>query len=152
VQAWADAAAAWQQLGDGYQAGCALLRKAECQLTDRRRAAAAAADTLRTAHQAAISARAQHLLRAVEATATRARLPLEDRAPGPAAPFRLSARESDVLTLVARGRTDRQIGTELFISHRTVERHVSNILAKLDAHTRAEVAAIAHRDGLVPVG
>jgi Bacterial regulatory proteins, luxR family len=52
---------------------------------------------------------------------------------------------------VALGRTDRQIGAELFISHRTVERHVSNILAKFDAHTRAEIAAIAHRDGLVPV-
>ena len=150
VQAWADAAAAWQELGDIYQAGCALLRKAECQFADRRRAAAA--DTLRAAHRTAISARAQHLLRAVEGTATRARLPLEDRAAGPAAPFRLSARESDVLTLVALGRTDRQIGEELFISHRTVERHVSNILAKLDARTRAEVAAIAHRDGLVPVG
>jgi DNA-binding CsgD family transcriptional regulator/tetratricopeptide (TPR) repeat protein len=150
AQAWAEAAAAWQELGDSYQAGCALLRKAECQLADRRRAAAT--DTLRGAHRAAISARAQHLLRAVEATATRARLPLEHRAPGPAAPFPLSARESDVLTLVALGRTDRQIGAELFISHRTVERHVSNILAKLDARTRAEVAAIAHRDGLVPVG
>ena len=46
---------------------------------------------------------------------------------------------------------DRRIGAELFISHRTVERHVSNILAKLDAHTRAEITAIAHRSGLVPV-
>jgi DNA-binding NarL/FixJ family response regulator len=50
------------------------------------------------------------------------------------------------------GHTDRQIGEQLFISHRTVERHVSSILAKLDARTRAEVAAMAHRDGLVPVG
>jgi DNA-binding CsgD family transcriptional regulator/tetratricopeptide (TPR) repeat protein len=150
VQAWADAAAAWQELGDDYEAGGALLRKAECQLADRRRAGAA--DTLHAAHRAAISARAQHLLRAVEATATRARLPLAGRAPGPAAPFRLSGRERDVLALVALGRTDRQIGEELFISHRTVERHVSNILAKLDAHTRAEVAAIVHRDGLVPTG
>jgi DNA-binding NarL/FixJ family response regulator len=67
----------------------------------------------------------------------------------PVIPFQLSAREADVVRLVARGCTDRQIGAELFISHRTVERHVSNILAKLDAHTRAEIAAIAHRDGLV---
>ena len=68
------------------------------------------------------------------------------------APFRLSAREAEVLTLLALGRTDRQIGAELFISHRTVERHVSNILAKLDARTRAELTAIAHRDGLISVG
>jgi ATP/maltotriose-dependent transcriptional regulator MalT len=147
VQAWGDAAAAWRELGDTYQSGCAVLRQAECLLADRRRAAAAGA--LRAAHQAAIAARARHLLRAVEATAARARLPLDERAPEAVAAFRLSARESDVLRLLAHGRTDRQIGAELFISHRTVERHVSNILAKLDARTRAEVAAIVHRDGLL---
>ena len=145
-----EAAAAWQELGDVYQSGCARLREAECLLAERRRAAAA--DALRAAHRAAIAARAMHLLRAVEATADRARLPLEDRPAQPAAPFHLSARESEVLTLLARGRTDRQIGAELFISHRTVERHVSNILAKLDARTRAELTAIAHRDGLISVG
>lgn len=147
ARAWSDAAGAWQDLGDVYQAGCARLREAECLLADRRRAVAAVA--LRAAHGAAIAARARHLLRAVEATAARARLQLEDRPPDVGAPFGLSARESDVLRLVARGRTDRQIGAELFISHRTVERHVSNILAKLDAHTRAGIVAIAHRLGLV---
>jgi DNA-binding CsgD family transcriptional regulator/tetratricopeptide (TPR) repeat protein len=149
ANAWADAAAAWDALGDAYQAGCALLRQAQCQLADRRRAAGAG--TLRAAHRAAIAARAQHLLRAVEATAARAHLPVDEPVAVPQQRFRLSARESDVLALLARGRTDRQIGEELFISHRTVERHVSNILAKLDARTRSEVAAIAHRDGLVPV-
>jgi DNA-binding CsgD family transcriptional regulator/Flp pilus assembly protein TadD len=147
AQAWADAAAAWHRLGDAYQAGCALLRQAECQLAERRRAAAT--DALRAARAASIAARAQHLLRAVEGTAARAGLPLEDAAPAPAGRFNLSTRESDVLALLARGRTDRQIGAELFISHRTVERHVSNILAKLDAHTRAELTSIAHRQGLV---
>jgi DNA-binding CsgD family transcriptional regulator/tetratricopeptide (TPR) repeat protein len=150
AQAWADAAAGWQELGDTYQAGFALAREAECHLADRRRARAAA--TLRDARRAAISVRAQHLLRAVEATAARARLPMDEGPPEPDARFHLSARERDVLTLVAGGRTDRQIGAELFISHRTVERHVSNILAKLDAHTRSEIAAIAHRNGLVPAG
>jgi DNA-binding CsgD family transcriptional regulator len=147
ARAWGDVADAWQELGDRYSAGTALLRQAECQLADRRRAAAS--DTLRAARAAAIAVRAQHLLRAVEATAARARLPLEGADPEPDDRFRLSARERDVLALVARGRTDRQIGAELFISHRTVERHVSNILAKLDAHTRAELTAIAHRQGLV---
>jgi DNA-binding CsgD family transcriptional regulator len=147
TSAWADTAAAWQELGDGYQAGCALLRQAECELADRRRAAAAG--TLRAAHRAAINARAMHLLRAVEATAERARLPLGERVtPGPGS-FHLSAREKEVLALLTLGRTDRQIGAELFISHRTVERHVSNILAKLNARTRAELTAIAYREGLV---
>ncbi|MCW2698730.1 MAG: transcriptional regulator, LuxR family [Blastococcus sp.] len=150
ARAWADVAASWRELGDAYRAGCAFLRQAECQLADRRRAGAA--DSLRAARQASIATRAQHLLRAVEATARRARLPLVDAAPEPAGRFHLSSRECDVLALVARGRTDRQIGAELFISHRTVERHVSNILAKLDAHTRAEVTAIAHRQGLVVPG
>ena len=147
TQEWAQAATAWQALGDVYQFGCARLREAECLLAERRRAAAA--DALRAAHRAAIDARAMHLLRAVEATADRARLPLDERPAQPAGPFHLSAREADVLALLAVGRTDRQIGAELFISHRTVERHVSNILAKLDARTRAELTAIAHRDGLV---
>ncbi|MET0765438.1 MAG: AAA family ATPase [Blastococcus sp.] len=147
---WADVAAMWKALGDPYQAGYALLREAECQLADRRRGRAGAA--LRAAREVAVAVRAQHLLRAVEATAARARLSFEDDEPVEAPRrFHLSARESDVLALVARGRTDRQIGAELFISHRTVERHVSNILAKLDARTRAELAAIAYRDGLVPV-
>ena len=147
ARVWADAATAWRDLGDVFATGCALLRQAECELAERRRAAAAA--TLRAAHEVAITARARHLLRAVEATAARARLPLGDASPVASDRFSLSGRERDVLALVARGRTDRQIGAELFISHRTVERHVSNILAKLDARNRAEIAAIAHRQGLV---
>lgn len=58
---------------------------------------------------------------------------------------RLTRREREVLALVAEGRTDREIGQHLFISHRTVERHVSNILAKLGAATRSEATAIVHR-------
>ena len=55
-----------------------------------------------------------------------------------------------MLALVAEGLSDREIGTRLFISHRTVERHVSSLLAKLDAARRAELAALAHRLDLVP--
>jgi DNA-binding NarL/FixJ family response regulator len=53
---------------------------------------------------------------------------------------------------VAEGLTDRQIGSRLFISHRTVERHVSNLLAKLGADRRSELVATAHREGLVAGG
>ena len=150
ADAWAGAAARWQELGDTYQAGYALLREAECHLADRRRGAAAT--RLTQARQAATQADAEHLLRAVAALRARARLPLDAAPRDTEELFGLSARERDVLALVAQGRTDRQIGAELFISHRTVERHVSNILAKLDARTRAEIAAIAHRDRLVPTG
>jgi DNA-binding NarL/FixJ family response regulator len=136
-------------MGETYQAGWARLREAEAHLAERHRAPAATA--LRQAHAAADELGAENLRAAVDAVAARSRLAVEEPAQLPAQRYRLSARERDVLVLVARGLTDRQIGEELFISHRTVERHVSSILAKLDARTRAEVASIAHRDGLVPV-
>jgi DNA-binding NarL/FixJ family response regulator len=51
----------------------------------------------------------------------------------------LSDRERQVLNLVARGYTYRQVGTELFIAEKTVENHVRNILAKLHLTRRAEL-------------
>jgi DNA-binding CsgD family transcriptional regulator len=64
-------------------------------------------------------------------------------------PFGLSPRELEVLRLVADGRTDRQIAEALFISRRTVEWHVRNVLGKLGAANRAEAASRAARDGLL---
>jgi DNA-binding CsgD family transcriptional regulator len=61
----------------------------------------------------------------------------------------LSRRESEVLTLVAAGKTNRAIAAELFISEKTVARHVSNILAKLRLSSRAEATAHAYKHGLV---
>ena len=55
----------------------------------------------------------------------------------------LTPREREVLRLMSRGRSNRQIGEELFISQKTASVHVSNILAKLGAATRTEAAAIA---------
>ena len=54
-----------------------------------------------------------------------------------------------MLALVAQGRSNRQIGTQLFISAKTVSVHVSNILAKLGAGGRTEAVAIARRRGLL---
>jgi DNA-binding NarL/FixJ family response regulator len=65
-------------------------------------------------------------------------------------PFRLTAREQDVLERLTLGRTNREIATDLFISEKTASVHVSNIKGKLGANGRAEIAAIAVRLGLVP--
>jgi DNA-binding CsgD family transcriptional regulator len=61
----------------------------------------------------------------------------------------LSTRESEVLTLLASGMTNRAIADELFLSEKTVARHVSNIFTKLDLASRAEATAYAYRHGLV---
>jgi DNA-binding NarL/FixJ family response regulator len=65
-------------------------------------------------------------------------------------PGGLSRREAQVLSLVASGKTNRQIGAELVISEHTVARHVSNILTKLDLSSRAAATAFAVENGLVP--
>lgn len=64
----------------------------------------------------------------------------------------LSARELEVLPLVAAGFTNKQIAGILFISLKTVGVHVSNILAKLGVERRAGVAVVAHQLGLIPAG
>ena len=61
----------------------------------------------------------------------------------------LTTREREVLRLVAVGRTNGEIGTELFISTKTASVHVSNILAKLGVGARGEAAALAYREGLL---
>jgi DNA-binding NarL/FixJ family response regulator len=71
------------------------------------------------------------------------------RLAGSSRPGGLSQRESEVLTLVAAGKTNRAIATELFISEKTVARHVSNIFTKLGLSSRAEATAYAYRHGLV---
>lgn len=89
---------------------------------------------------------------AVREWARRARVPL----PG-AAPRRhesvasLTDREEEVLTLVAEGLSNRQIGERLYISTKTVSVHVSNVLAKLGVSGRAEAVDVAHRRGLLEV-
>jgi ATP/maltotriose-dependent transcriptional regulator MalT len=57
----------------------------------------------------------------------------------------LTAREREVLELIAEGRSNREIGERLFISQRTVERHIANIYLKIDVHNKAEATAYALR-------
>jgi DNA-binding CsgD family transcriptional regulator len=61
----------------------------------------------------------------------------------------LTAREVEVLRMVATGRTNRAIAGELFLSEKTVARHVSNILTKLGLPSRAAATAYAYEHGLV---
>lgn len=71
----------------------------------------------------------------------------DDRDP-PAGP-RLTNREVEVLGFLARGRSNRDIANELFISENTVKNHVRNIFEKLELHTRTEAALYAVRENLV---
>jgi DNA-binding NarL/FixJ family response regulator len=61
----------------------------------------------------------------------------------------LSARELEVLRLVAAGKTNKAIAGELFLSEKTIDRHVSNIFVKLDVPTRAAATAWAYQHRLV---
>jgi NarL family two-component system response regulator LiaR len=70
--------------------------------------------------------------------------------PAPA-PTGLTPREVEVLTLVARGRSNRAIAEHLFIGEETVKTHISNILTKLHLADRTQVAIYALRRGLVPL-
>ena len=64
---------------------------------------------------------------------------------------RVTARELEVLKLVAQGLNNRQIGTRLFISENTVKNHVRNILEKLQLHSRMDAVMYAVREKLFDV-
>ena len=76
-------------------------------------------------------------------------IPVGARSATRANPSGLTRRESEVLELITRGATNAQIAESLFISRKTVDHHVSAILAKLGAPTRTAAAAEAERRGLV---
>jgi len=63
----------------------------------------------------------------------------------------LTARERDILMLVAQGKSNRQIAEQLSLSERTARTHVSNILAKLHLESRTQAALLAIQHGLAPL-
>ncbi|MBC6446939.1 helix-turn-helix transcriptional regulator [Actinokineospora xionganensis] len=67
----------------------------------------------------------------------------------PAAPGGLTAREVEVLRLVAAGRSNPEIASRLVLSEKTVARHLSNIFTKLDVSSRTAAAAFAYENRLV---
>lgn len=126
----------------------------------------AAAEQLRSARAAADRLGATPLRADIDRLAKRARLDVTgtggSRRPGragggagtdagPDGTMGLTARERDVLSLVAEGRSNRQIAEALYIAPKTASVHVSNILAKLEVSSRGEAAALAHRLRLVQV-
>ena len=68
-----------------------------------------------------------------------------------AIPERLTAREMDVLRLVAKGKSNKEIADTLIVSEKTIKTHVSNILSKLHLADRTQAAIYALRQRLVPM-
>lgn len=121
----------------------ARIRHAEMLLADDRQRAAT---LLERAWRAATESGLTLLRTAAERAGRRANIHLAEVS---TIPYDLTAREQEVLRLVALGRTNPQVGEELFISRKTASVHVSNILSKLGVRTRGEAAAVAHRASFV---
>ncbi len=133
-----------------YEQAICRWRRAEALLGADRRDEAA--EDLRAADEVAERLGARPLRDGVRRLARRGRLTVGS---GPAPretldPF--TPRERSVLRLVALGRTNRQVGEELFISEKTVSVHLSRIMAKLGAGRRAEAVALAYDRGLLEEG
>ncbi len=114
----------------------AVLRQAQDRPGD-------AASTLESARQICTSLRAELALQSIAELETQVASPATDAVTG------LSPREAEVLRLVARGLSYAEIGDELYISPRTVARHLQSIYAKLGLGSRAEAAAYAYAHGIV---
>jgi len=109
-----------------------------------------AADVCRAASAAAAELRAEPLRAALDDLARRLGLDAggsrDAVRDGESSVKALTRREREVLRLMSRGLSNRQIGEELFITQKTASVHVSNILAKLGATTRTEAAAVARAE------
>jgi DNA-binding CsgD family transcriptional regulator/tetratricopeptide (TPR) repeat protein len=168
---WAALAARLDTIPDPWLSAYARFREAEAELRAHGMRGRAA-EPLAEAHAIALRLGAEPLRRDVESLARRARVPLDGRVPstaeadgsgseepsgsvsavarlptgrGPA----LSARELEVLRLVADGRTNGEIAERLFITRKTAGVHVTHILDKLGVSNRVEAAMVAARSGLL---
>jgi DNA-binding CsgD family transcriptional regulator/tetratricopeptide (TPR) repeat protein len=143
IEAWRDSRDAFLRFGHVFEAARSQARLAAV-LAATGHAGDAAAE-VRRAREVAQRLGAQPLLRELHdlaPTAARHRPDPADRLHAP-----LTAREHEVLVLVAQGRSNKEIGQQLFISTKTASVHVSNILAKLGASGRTEAVALARRRG-----
>jgi len=144
---WAAAVEAWRRDGQPYELARALLALAEARAADRpaaERPAAAAALNESIAIAGALGARP--LLEEADVLARRLGVRPDRETAGPEV---LTAREREVLRLVAEGHSNSRIAQTLYISPKTASVHVSRIIAKLEVANRVEAAAVAHRLGLL---
>ena len=156
---WQAAAEQWDALGRPYCAASARWRQAEALVASEQRPAAA--EVAVQALGVADGLGAGWLSGELQGLCARARLELagsaastngngsvaadDDRQGDAELPFGLTPRELQVLTLIAEGATNRQIGAALFMAEKTASVHVSRILNKLGVRSRTQAAAMAHR-------
>jgi DNA-binding CsgD family transcriptional regulator len=146
---WQHAVSGWQRLGRPYHAAYCGWRSAEAHLSAGSPTSHALA-AARTAYAVAIELGAEPLRRELELLGQRSRFKLSPADPDrPAEPrhraLGLTVREDEVLALVARGYTNREIADAFTISVKTASVHVSHILRKLGVSSRVQAAEIAHR-------
>ena len=137
-----EAAEAWAGLGFPYERAWAMVAAGDDDLA---RAGLVALQDLGATAAATAAARrlrergVQGLSRGPRAATTRT-------------PYGLTARQLEVLGLLASGLRNSEIAASMVLSERTVDHHVSAVLAKLGVQTRAQAAAVAVRDGIVSDG
>jgi DNA-binding CsgD family transcriptional regulator len=143
---WAEAVGEWRTDGQRYPLAVALLGYAAAAAGAGDRAAAGAA--IEEATEIAGALGAAPLLTEAATLAHRLGLRSATRATLEGTEV-LTAREREVLRLVAEGHSNSRIAERLYISPKTASVHVSRIIAKLDVGNRVEAAAVAHRLGLL---
>jgi DNA-binding CsgD family transcriptional regulator/tetratricopeptide (TPR) repeat protein len=143
VEAWEQAVTAFADLGHRFEQARSQARLAAVLRAVGR--AAEARELVRAAVATAHDLRAEPLLAELRAVGGQPSGPRTESVRSDV----LTAREREVLQLVAQGRSNREIARHLFISAKTVSVHVSNILAKLGAGGRTEAAALARQRGLL---
>jgi DNA-binding CsgD family transcriptional regulator len=142
VEAWRAAVASFEEYGHPYETARSQVRLGTVLQAMGNPAGAL---EVRAALETARRLRAEPLLAEVRASGG-ARPP---KRPADRAGEDLTPREREILALVALGRSNRQIGTQLFISNKTASVHVSNIIAKLGVTSRGEAVAVARERGLL---
>ncbi|HLI52668.1 MAG TPA: response regulator transcription factor, partial [Thermomicrobiaceae bacterium] len=135
---WCGAAAEWERLGCPFERALALIDGDEAAL----RTALELFEQLGAAPAAAIARRR------LRSTGVRG-LPRGSRPTTQSNPFGLTTRQLDVLRLLAVGLRNNEIADQISTTPKTVENHVSAVLAKLNAHTRSEAARIAFEHHIV---
>ena len=148
---WAEVADRWDAVAQPQRALYARWREAEATL-QMQKDPGRARDLLRAAHRSALELDALVLQREIEGLAQRGRISLDEergQVPDAKTGLGLTAREAEVLVLLARGLTNKEIAGELFISSKTASVHVSRILMKLGVTSRTEAAGVAFKHGLM---